>query len=268
MKAKLKALTIFIAFSMLVMIPGCNKSDNAATTSLATTPNTLSDQNTSTTAESTTEEESTATNTEPLSSDDIKISMTWWGDTGRNEIYNAVIDLFEDKNPGVKVDRPFASWGEYFDRLSTQIAGGTAPDVIGMHQRYVSEYALRGAFADLQPFVDSGELDLTDFPESVIKAGYVSGTLYMVTQGVTGSGISYNSGVFDQLGVDYPDMDWTWDEYVSKLEELKRAIDASGADLWPSGDLSPDVYNFSYWVRAHGENLFTESGEIDSQKRQ
>ena len=111
---------------------------------------------------------------------DVTISMTWWGDTTRNEVYNAVIDEFEKANPGITVERPFSTWSNYFDRLSTQIAGGVAPDVMGMHQRYATEYAGRGALLDLQPYVDSGVLDLSDVPQSVIDTGRINGKLYML----------------------------------------------------------------------------------------
>ena len=193
----------------------------------------------------------------------VTISMTWWGDTKRNEVYNQVIDEYEKANPGVKVERPFSTWSNYFDRLSTQIAGGVAPDVMGMHQRYASEYAGRGALLDLQPYVDSGVLDLSDVPQSVIDTGRINGTLYMLPQGITGSGISYFTKTFDDLGVEYPDVDWTWDDYVACLEEIKAAADAAGkTNFWPSTDFSNDFYNFSYWVRAKGENLFSEDGQL------
>lgn len=194
--------------------------------------------------------------------EDINISMTWWGDTKRNEVYNKVIDLFEEANPNIKVERPFGTWAEYFDKLSTQIAGGNAPDVIGMHQRYVSEYALRGALYDLQPLVDSGALDVSDIPDSILKSGYVGDKLYMISQGVTGTGTAYNTSTFDQLGVSYPSMDWTWDEFSQKVNEIKAAADTKGMDLWASSDFSIDIYNFTYWARSHGEHLFTSEGDL------
>lgn len=250
---KLKRVLVFmLVLSFLVTITaGCagNSTDTKTTTAAAG----------ETTAGTTAEIEGATTT---AAKEDIKIAMTWWGDTVRNEVYNKVIDQFEAANPNIKVDRPFGTWAEYFDKLSTQIAGGNAPDVIGMHQRYVSEYALRGTLYNLQEFVDSGVLDLTSIPESIVDTGYVAGTLYMVSQGVTGSGVTYNTSAFDKLAVSYPDMDWTWDDYAQTLKDLKKGIDAQGLDMWPSADLSPDIYNFSYWVRANKENLFTEAGEL------
>lgn len=243
--SNLKRMTIWIIIIVLSIIPlGCSGT-------------------TSTTASGMITSETGATVAPTSSSDqEIKIAMTWWGDTKRNEVYNTVIDLFEKENPNIKVDRPFGTWAEYFDKLSTQIAGGTAPDVIGMHQRFVSEYALRGALLDLQPYVDSGVIDTSNIPESILKNGYIGDKLYMISQGVTGSGIGYNTNTFDTLSISYPDMNWTYDEFTAKLKELKAGIDQKNLDIWPCADLTIDIYSLNYWVRAYGQHMFNEDGTL------
>lgn len=141
-------------------------------------------------------------------------------------LYNKIVDSFEAANPNIKVDRPFANSATYWDKLATQIAGGNAPDVVGMHQDRVSDYAPKRALLDLKPYVDSGILDISAISESVVKGGYVNGTLYMVAQGVTITGYLYNTATFDQLGVKYPNVDWIWEEFAAKAIEVKKAADA------------------------------------------
>lgn len=197
------------------------------------------------------------------SNEQIKIAFTWWGDTKRHEIYNKICDMFEAANPNVKIDRPFGSWAEYWNKLATQVAGGNAPDVVGMHQDYVSDYAPRGALLELQQFVDSKVIDLSKVPDSVKKGGYVNGKLYMVAQGVVTTGMFYNTAVFDKLGVEYPKMDWTWEDFAKKVVEVKKAADAKGMKMWGAGDDSGSlVAPFHYWVRSNGQTLFTEDGKI------
>lgn len=248
-----KTMTFLIVLTFLMIgFAGCSKKADVSGTSAG------GDADTATAAETKTADGKTGTN----DNEKINISMTWWGDTNRNEVYNKVIDAFEAENPNIKVDRPYQTWTNYFDILSTQMAGGNAPDVIGMHQRYVSEYTSRGALLDLQPFVDSGALNVSDIPESVLNSGYVNGKLYMITQGVTSTATSYNTSVFDQLGVSYPEMDWTFDDFTAKLKEIKAAAAEKGMDIWASGDFSQDLAIFSFWARMNGQNLFTEDGKV------
>lgn len=247
----LAALTFSIACST-----GCVKKAETANTTAGTENKTEAAENKAETKAETKAEE------KKESDEQIEISMTWWGDTKRNEVYNKVIDAFEAENPNIKVERPYQTWANYFDILSTQMAGGNAPDVIGMHQRYVSEYTARGALLDLQPYIDSGVLNVSDIPESVLNSGYVNGKLYMITQGMTSTATAYNTAVFDELGVSYPDMDWTVDEFTAKLKELKEAANSKGMTIWPSGDFSQDLSIFAFWARMNGQHLFTEDGKI------
>jgi len=199
-------------------------------------------------------------------SEKVEIRFSWWGDTGRNEVYNAIIDKFEEKHPNITVKREFGGWGDYWDKLSTQIAGGNAPDVVSMHQSYVSDYARRGALLQLDDIVNNGEIDLKDFPESAIDAGKVDDKIVMIAKGVTMPGWAYNTALFDELGVEYPEMDWTWDDYAAKLAELDAAIGSDDQFASPDnggGQLEP---SFRHYLRQLGKDTFTEEGKLDFEK--
>ncbi|WP_054861652.1 extracellular solute-binding protein [Gracilibacillus sp. JCM 18860] len=195
------------------------------------------------------------------SGEQIEISFSWWGDTGRHEKYNEIIDLFEEAYPNIKVDRQFGGWEDYWDRLTTQVSGGNAPDVVSMHQFYVSDYARRGALHVLNDKVENGELDLSDFPEAALDSGKVGEDIVMVAKGITMPGFVYNTAVFDDLGIDYPESDWTWDDFVDKAYEIKEAM---GGDGWAVEDGSGGQLQplFRYFARQSGQDLFTEDGKL------
>jgi len=191
----------------------------------------------------------------------VEIRFTWWGDTARNDLYNAIVDRFEEEYPHIKVKREFGGWADYWDRLATQSAGGNAPDVVSMHQFYVADYARRNALLDLQTVIDSGELDVSLFPESTLDSGRVNGTLVMVPKGVTMPGWVYNTAVFDQLGIEYPDINWTYDDLINISRQV---VEKSGGAMWGSADFSGGQLqpNFRYFLRQHGEDLYTEDGKL------
>lgn len=189
----------------------------------------------------------------------VEIRFSWWGDTKRNEIYNEIVDRFEDEYPHITVRREFGGWNDYWDRLATQIAGGNAPDVVSMHQFYVSDYARRNALLDLET---TTQLNLDDFPEPTIDSGRIDGKLVMIPKGVTMPGWVYNTALFDELGVDYPQMNWTYDDFMAKVKELREKGMEKG--IWGSpdmgsGQLQPD---FRYFLRQNGQDLFTEEGKL------
>lgn len=195
------------------------------------------------------------------SQETVEIRFTWWGDTARNDLYNAIVDRFEEEYPHIKVKREFGGWADYWDRLATQSAGGNAPDVVSMHQFYVADYAARGALLDLQTVIDSGELDVSLFPQSTLDSGTVNGTLVMIPKGITMPGWVYNTAVLDELGIAYPDINWTYDDLINISRQV---VEKSGGAMlgtadYSGGQLQP---NFRYFVRQNGEDLYTADGKL------
>ena len=196
----------------------------------------------------------------------VEIRFSWWGDTSRNEVYNGIVDRFEDEHPNITVKREFGRWDDYWNRLATQIAGGNAPDVVSMHQFYVSDYAGRNALLNLNNLVDSQKINLSDFPEAAVDSGKLNGDIYMVAKGLTMPGLAYSTATFDELGVEYPKFDWTWDEFIAKVTEIQQAI---GSEInWATGDMSGGQLQplFRYYVRQNGKDLFTEDGQLGFDK--
>jgi multiple sugar transport system substrate-binding protein len=210
-------------------------------------------------------QEDTVEAAEEAPAEQVSIRFTWWGDTKRHEKYNAIADLFEKEHPNVKVVREFGSWNDYWDKLATQTAGGNAPDVVGMHATQVANYANRDALLDLTPYIDSGDINLNDFPQAVRDVGNINGKMLMVAQGVTMTGIVYNSGLLEKLGVAEPDFNWTWDQYADKLREVKAAFNSDGA--WASSDLSSDMTSLMMFARQRGKNVFNEDGSLGVDKQ-
>jgi multiple sugar transport system substrate-binding protein len=189
----------------------------------------------------------------------VEIRFTWWGDTKRHEVYNTIADRFEAEYPHITVKREFGGWPEYWEKLATQTAGGNAPDVVSMHQFYVSDYARRDALLVLN---DNQNIDLSQFPQPAVDSGKIGDNLYMIPKGVTMPGWVFNTAQFDKLGVAYPDMNWTWEDFAAKVIELDAAMgsnDTWGAQDMSGGQLQP---NFRYFLRQGGKDLFTEDGQL------
>lgn len=195
------------------------------------------------------------------SGEKVEIRFSWWGDTKRNEIYNSIVDRFEKENPNITVKREFGGWNDYWDRLATQVAGGNAPDVVSMHQFYVSDYARRNALLNLKDQVDSGKINLENFPQTTIDSGKVGEDLFMVAKGVTMPGWAYNTALFDKLGIDYPDENWTYDDFVDKVAEIHKA---SNGEIWGAANMSGGQLQpvFRYFLRQSGKDLFNDEGKI------
>ncbi|MBD3624185.1 MAG: extracellular solute-binding protein, partial [Rhodobacteraceae bacterium] len=109
------------------------------------------------------------------------VRLIWWGNPERDKRTNAVVDLYMQQTGNSVVPETYA-WGDYWQKLATQAAGGNLPDVIQMDYRFIFEYARRGQLAAMDEFVGN-QLQLGDFDPNQMESGKVDGKLYGVSMG-------------------------------------------------------------------------------------
>lgn len=190
------------------------------------------------------------------SGDVVELRFSWWGSDERHANLQEVIEVFEAENPGIRVSPDYTDWDAYWDRLATGVAADDAPDVIMQDESYLTEYADRGALADLSTLEG---LDLSSLDPLVAESGMVDGALYGAPTGVNASAMLADPEAFAEAGVQMPDdTTWTWDDYVEISIEISEATD--GEIVGTQGLTNENAFHI--FVRQHGENLFDEDGEI------
>ena len=153
----------------------------------------------------------------------IELRMTWWGSQTRHDLTTKVLELFESKHPNIKIKPEYSGWDGYFDKLSTQVAGANAPDLIQMDYAFLTDYANRGALLELDPYTASGELNKEHIDPSMIKAGSINDKLYAIALGVNAPGVAYSSAIFKELGIEDPKADWTWQDFSDIADKIAKA---------------------------------------------
>lgn len=88
------------------------------------------------------------------------IRAVWWGNEVRTTATRKAFAAFTSAT-SVAVQSEPADWGGYWDRLATQLAAKTAPDLVQMDEKYLLEYADRSALLDL-----TGKVNLGDSPRA------------------------------------------------------------------------------------------------------
>ncbi len=253
MKKSIALLLCVLMLFSIVWLSGCGENK-------ANAPSDETKPSENATEETSSQEETNGSTT----NQSVEIRAAWWGDTKRHELYNQIIDRFEEANPGIKVVREPVSWNDYWDKLTVQSASGEAPDFMGMHPQFASDYVGRGVIEPLDSYVNDGTIDLSNFSQAAIDSGKVNDTIYMVSMGLTSASMFVNTSFLKDLGIDAPSFDWTWDDLKSIGFEVRKALDAKGQkDVWFAGDGSGAYQFFRYWARQRGGDLYTTDGDLD-----
>ncbi|MFI6576079.1 ABC transporter substrate-binding protein [Nocardiopsis sp. NPDC050513] len=188
----------------------------------------------------------------------VELRFSWWGADDRHATTQQVIDLFEAQNPDIRIVGDYSDWSGYWDRLATSTAAGDAPDIMTQEERYLREYAERGALADLGEFGET--LDLSGIDPLVAESGDLDGQTFGVATGVNAYTIMADPQAFEDAGVELPDdSSWTWEEYVELAVEISEA---SGGDVVGTQSMAYNETGFQIFARQRGERLYDEDGSL------
>jgi oligogalacturonide transport system substrate-binding protein len=162
------------------------------------------------------------------------LRFAWWGGAGRHEATLKAIALFEQKNPGLKIKAEYMGFNGYLERLTTQIAGGSEPDVMQINWAWLAMFSKRGnGFTDLDKYRDV--LGLDQFSDEDVNSGRVAGKLNALPTSYTARVFLWNKASFDRAGLALPK---TWDElfaagpiFKAKLGDQAYPLDGELYDM-------------------------------------
>lgn len=166
-----------------------------------------------------------------LAEENVTLRFRWWGGDARNEATIKVIEQFEALNPGVTIEYEPGSADGYHDKLATELAGGTAPDIVQIDPETFPTYVANG---DYFYNLDDFDIDMSKFEEGYIHQrinGYYDGQQLGLPTGIAGPAIVVNKALAEQLGVNLVVEDMKWEDIIT----LGKAVREAGED---------DVYLF------------------------
>lgn len=165
------------------------------------------------------EETSTA---EPTGTDSATIRFMWWGGDGRHEATLAMIEKYMDSNPNVKIEAEYGGWDGYQQKISTQLAGGTAADLMQIDQPWMPNFMAQGdLFVDLNQHSD--RIDLSGFEQKFLEDFSIyDGKLVALPSGLNGLSFLANKAVLDEAGVEFGDT-ITWDDLLTEGKKINAA---------------------------------------------
>ncbi len=188
------------------------------------------------------------------------LQLSFWGDASRNKLTRNAITLFQQAHPNITIHSWFANVNDYFNKLNTQIAGGTTPDLIQMDMAYVAQYVNEHILLDLSDLISNKTIDLSDFDQGQIASSEDNGKLYGISLGGNYESMFYDTQFVQQAGVGNPPATWTWDDFATYTGKISKAL--ASQKIFGTGDYSGAIDVFEIWVRQQGHELYTPDGKV------
>ena len=190
-------------------------------------------------------------------SEQITLRFSWWGGEERLAATLDVIKQFEELNPNIKIEPEYGSSDGYADKLATQLASGTAPDIIqidpGLMPALVSDET--NYFLDL----NTSSFDFSNFYENYYKLrinGFYDGKQLGIPTGISGGAVLVNKGLADQIGIDFHTQ-YTWDDLFDWAKKV-REFDDSMYLICSNKDYVANILANNYAKQLSGKTFINE----------
>lgn len=170
----------------------------------------------------------------------VVLRMAWWGGDSRHTPTLKAMDLYHAANPNVTIQGEYSGWDGYYQKLVTQVAGGTAADLIQIDQPWLNELCSKG---DVFATLDGTNVDLTQFDANFLK-NYCTynGQLKGLPTGTNVNTFIVDVQLLKDSGID-PNTKWTWENMVS---EGKKVHQKDPKKYFSSA--TPDIMRFWFEV--------------------
>lgn len=243
------------------MLTGCGSSSTESGDSTASTSQTQSEV---------TEQNTASEISQTAASDDepITLRFAWWGGDERNAATLEVIEQFEALHPNVTIEAEYGGNDGYHDKLATQLASGTAADIVQVDPETFPQYVSTGDY--FVNYMDYSNMDLSTFDENYISLeinGRYDGKQLGLPTGISGAGILVNQDLADEIGIDFTQA-YTWDDLLEMGRKV-REYDDSMYLLCANKEYIVNLIVFNYGKQLCGSTLFDkETGELNITEEQ
>ena len=257
-----KLLAMGLSVTMIAgMLTGCGSSSTESGDSTASTSQTQSEV---------TEQNTASEISQTAASDDepITLRFAWWGGDERNAATLEVIEQFEALHPNVTIEAEYGGNDGYHDKLATQLASGTAADIVQVDPETFPQYVSTGDY--FVNYMDYSNMDLSTFDENYISLeinGRYDGKQLGLPTGISGAGILVSQDLADEIGIDFTQA-YTWDDLLEMGRKV-REYDDSMYLLCANKEYIVNLIVFNYGKQLCGSTLFDkETGELNITEEQ
>ena len=174
-----------------------------------------------------------------------------------NRLYDGLIADFRARHPEYSISyRSGVRTQDYSERLAQDILRGEEPDLFFILPEDFTTLASIGALADLEPYLERGDIDPLSFYGNALSAGRLGATQYALPFEVVPSLMFANMTLLRKLDLEEPDPSWRWEDFLALAERATADSDGNGSlNTFGSGGWT--------WLDAaysNGELLFDPAG--------
>lgn len=209
----------------------------------------------------------------PSASSTETVSLSWRtrpDNQAEADVYKKISDEITAKNIGLKLTYQAGNseGSPYQDKLKTELAAGTAPDVFWIPGSDIADFAKAGLLLNFASQAKAQGLNPTDFyagPTDQLQVDPATGQkadtfLWGIPRDVSTFALYLNLDLIDKAGAENPidlakNGQWTWQKFSEVAQKITKAggsgVKGFGANSWWA--------NYGYFINSAGGSFFKDN---------
>lgn len=194
----------------------------------------------------------------------IVLEMPHWFFGHGEAIYDWITEAvaaYEDANPNIKIDGYEVAYSEFWDKMDTSIASGTAADLLALTNTNLSKYIDAGSIIALDDYIDMEDIanNWSDVQKTAVVDCGTDGKTYML---ITDMGYylpMYRPSIFEKAGIsEFPT---TPEEFIDAMTKLSSVDGVTPyAMMTVPGNYTEGAIDLSIWIIGLGGH-YGENGQ-------
>jgi ABC-type glycerol-3-phosphate transport system substrate-binding protein len=142
-----------------------------------------------------------------------------------------------DKNAGLEITAINGTdWNDFIAKVLTQIAAGSAPDLVSVATEGLQQMAAKQMIMPLDSYVTKDMSSLKSYFDDVhpalVESMMYQGHLYELTDSFNAGSMFYSTDLYSQAGLTAPSDKWTMNDFHNNAEKLATLGSKTNAFDW------------------------------------
>lgn len=202
----------------------------------------------------------------------VTITFATWSGAEEDAQLQKIIQKINAEHKGEFQIKEYATPDNYDQKLKTEMAAGTAPDIFYIGDGQATTYAASGTLLDLQPYLNKYKnkyvvANLDNYYQDTLTNDVYKGDYYALPWIAQPTVMWYNPKLFKAAGLSEPTESWTWSDFLKDSQIIKQKTGTYGFLLsngWPP--ISDFIWSYGghLWNSDMTQSTFNSPGTVQA----
>jgi len=173
---------------------------------------------------------------------------------------DALLAEWNATNPDIQIEPLFVNNDKALQKLTVALQGEEPPDITYQYGSSLPQLAAAPGLVDLTTWTQGSDVGWEDFVQGARDAATFEGKVLGVPALIDNLAVVYNKTLFDDAGLEYPNDQWTWDDFRAAAKALTDPAEKRFGFSYPMDASEDSVWHYDPLLWQNGGAILTEDG--------